>query len=332
MQIDRKEQLAIWAGKQLAINPPILTTVSGDASFRRYFRFSHQNTSIIAVDAPPDKENNQAFKDIGELLSSQDVHVPDILYACLNQGFLLLSDLGDQLYLPTLNKNNADNLYKQAMSTLLKIQQTPRKLIKKIPKYDSQLLNNELNLFNTWFVPHYLNIILTNNEEKMLGTTFQRLIASAENQPQVLVHRDYHSRNLMICSKESPGVIDFQDAVIGPITYDLVSLLKDSYIEWPTERIKVWTLDYYHWLIEQQLVHLSFSEFYRQFELMGMQRHIKVLGIFSRLNYRDNKPSYLNDIPLTFKYLIEASKRYDEFSDFSEFLSEKVQPKLMANL
>ncbi len=330
MQDRRKLQLASWAGKQLSTASPSLTTVSGDASFRRYFRFAHEGGSVIAVDSPPATENNIAFEQINQIMREQSIFVPRILKIDHEQGFMLLSDLGDQLYLPSLNPQSVNQLYKSATDTLLKIQLTPEKALSGLPHYSYEQLDIELNLFNEWFIKHHLTIRLEKTEENLLRQTFDKLIHSALEQPQVLVHRDYHSRNLMICENETPGVIDFQDAVKGPVTYDLVSLYKDCYIQWPFEQVKSWTENYYHQLKQNNLYSLTFEDFFRQFELMGMQRHIKVLGIFTRLNYRDNKSDYLKDLALTFNYLIDTASRYPEFDGFHRYLTDKIQPQLAA--
>jgi len=328
MSDPRQQQLATWAAARLAITTPKLQVVSGDASFRRYFRFQHNNQSIIAVDAPPEHENNLAFQTIGEILYQQGLHVPQFHHIDLKQGFILLSDLGDQLYLPTLTSSNADEYYQKAIHALIKIQLTPANQVNHLPCYDAKMLNYELELFNEWFIEQYLELALTPQEQAILKTSFKHLTTNATQQAQTLVHRDYHSRNLMVCGKETPGIIDFQDAVIGPISYDLVSLLKDCYIHWPSQRVKSWVKDYHQAACDAGLTDNNFKLFYQQFEWMGMQRHIKVLGIFSRLKIREKKSGYLKDIPVTFKHLLEASQKYTEFTDLQHLLIDKIKPAL----
>ncbi|WP_444997205.1 aminoglycoside phosphotransferase family protein [Aliikangiella sp. IMCC44359] len=323
----RKKQLAEWAGNKLSIDTPTLSTVSGDASFRRYFRFSVDKRTIIAVDSPPESENNQAFYTVGQLLKQNGLYVPLFIHKDLTQGFFLLSDLGDRLYLPELTPDNADSYYSKAINTIIEIQQISTQDTD-IPPYDQNKLRSELELFTDWFIHKHLKLVLSAEEKQMIGTVFKQLINNAKVQDQKLVHRDFHSRNLMICDAHTPGVIDFQDAVVGPLSYDLVSLIKDCYIEWSENKVRSWARLYHQKAIDAALTKTTFDEFFRQFELMGMQRHIKVLGIFCRLNYRDNKPLYLNDLPLTFKYLISAVKRYPEFNTFHQFLEKKVNPAL----
>ncbi|MET1254552.1 aminoglycoside phosphotransferase family protein [Aliikangiella maris] len=330
-QQQRQQQLAIWASQSLGISPPTLTSVSGDASFRRYFRFQTviegKPCSIIAVDSPPATEKNTEFCAIRALFANHQLHVPDLIDCDMQQGFFLLSDLGDTLYLSQLTTQTAEALYQHAMQALLKIQQIPLNDVQ-LPAYNRELLAFELSLFNDWFLQKHLQLALTPYEKQMLAQTFEQLINNALNQTQVVVHRDYHSRNLMICAQQTPGIIDFQDAVTGPVTYDLVSLMKDCYIEWPEHQVKKWSENYCQQLHQAAISSQPFTDFYRDFEWMGMQRHIKVLGIFCRLNYRDNKPQYLNDLPLTFRYLINAANQYAEFSEFSAFLAQKIAPHI----
>ena len=302
--------------------------VSGDASFRRYFRFAHQQQSIIAVDAPPAHENNPGFVQIGRLLKDNGIHVPDFFATDFEQGFLLLSDFGDQLLLPLLDAKTVDGFYGQAMATLLNIQQVPMTSLKTLPDYSAEKLDVELNLCNQWFLERHLQLSLSAKEQETLTEVYRQLIQSAAAQPQVLVHRDFHSRNLMVCHSGKLGVLDFQDAVVGPISYDLVSLLKDCYICWPEDKVTGWVRRYHQLATERSLITVEFDEFFRQFEWMGMQRHIKVLGIFARLNYRDQKSGYLKDLPLTFDYLLSASARYREFDAFHRLLTAKILPSL----
>jgi aminoglycoside/choline kinase family phosphotransferase len=301
-----------------------LEPASNDASFRRYFRVTVAAKTWILMDAPPVQEDTRPFINIGTFLYEHGIHVPKIYEAETELGFLLLSDFGNIPYLNELNKNSADELYKAAIDSLIKIQLCPTQDIK-LPLYDNALLRQEMNLFPDWFLDKHLNIAIP----EFLETTFNHLISNALTQPQVVVHRDYHSRNLMHTSKNSPGIIDFQDAVIGAISYDLVSLLRDCYISWPEDKINQW-IQYYLSTAQQQglLTDISIAQFTQWFDWMGLQRHIKVLGIFCRLNYRDGKANYMNDLPLTLAYVRKISAKYPEFSQLSSFLQQ--QPQIVA--
>jgi aminoglycoside/choline kinase family phosphotransferase len=301
-----------------------LESASNDASFRRYFRVTVETKTWILMDAPPGQEDTRPFIDIGTFLYEHGIHVPKIYARETETGFLLLSDFGITPYLNELNENSADSLYKAAIDSLIKIQRCPTKDIN-LPVYHSALLQQEMNLFSDWFLDKHLHIAVP----QFLKTTFNHLISSALEQPQVVVHRDYHSRNLMHTVENSPGIIDFQDAVIGAISYDLVSLLRDCYISWPEDMINEW-IQYYLSTAQQQglLPNISIEQFTQWFDWMGLQRHIKVLGIFCRLNYRDGKVNYMNDLPLTLAYVRKTSAKYPEFSELNSFLQQ--QPQIVA--
>ena len=317
----RLEQLKVWLNDQ-DIDYQDIAPASSDASFRRYFRIVDNDKSFIIMDAPPEKENCKPFIEIAKLLFDMDINVPQILQQDLEQGFLLLSDLGDTVFLSELNNNTVDRLYTAAMDSLLKIQKnkTPD-----LPLYDETLLRNELDLFPDWYLEKQLKITVSDEHRKILEQIFAVLIKNALSQPQVCVHRDYHSRNLMVNkdNPQAPGIIDFQDAVIGPVTYDLVSLLKDCYIDWPREKVEKW-VSYFHKeaLSSGNINDVSFDEFLRWFDLMGLQRHLKVAGIFSRLKHRDGKTGYLKDIPRTMDYIFDVLKRYPEFQPLQKLLSD----------
>ena len=272
------------------------------------------------MDAPPDKEDCNPFIYITGLLRDAGVNAPAIHQMDQENGFLLLDDLGHKPYLDYLDDNTADELYADALSALIHMQNIDRD--SELPSYDQQRLQDEMNLFEPWYLNRHLDIALTNQQKASMQQIFDLLIKSAQEQPQVFVHRDYHSRNLMLLEENNPGVIDYQDAVIGPVTYDLVSLFKDCYIEWPRKKVEAW-LDSF---LQQTDLPFDFdgSQFIRWFDLMGVQRHLKVLGIFARLNYRDGKPQYLNDLPLTLKYVVDTCKRYDELSPLLNLLDETV--------
>ena len=320
--MDRLTQLQRWLDTLADNTYHNLQAASADASFRQYFRVTNKqdNKTYVVMDAPPEKEDCHPFVLVTDLIRGVGVNAPDIIAIDIEQGFLLLDDLGNSPYLDHLAEDTCDGLYLDAIDALIKMQTIDGML----PAYDKNLLQTELDLFETWYVNRHLNTQLKPEQKTTLETVFDMLIHNAEEQPQVFVTRDYHSRNLMITNENNPGVIDYQDAVVGPITYDLVSLFKDCYIEWPREKVEYW-LDHYlsritpTYLIEkQQLV--------RWFDLMGVQRHLKVLGIFARLNYRDGKSQYLNDLPLTLKYVLDVCKHYPELQPLHQLLQEIDNP------
>lgn len=318
--MDRLTQLKQWL-ESLSENTYIdLQVASADASFRQYFRVTNNqdNKTYIVMDAPPEKEDCYPFVQVTELIRSSGVNAPNIIEIDIKQGFLLLDDLGDTPYLQRLNEDTAENLYIDAIDALVKMQTIDAML----PAYDETLLQTELDLFETWYLNRHLDIELDQAQKEILQTAFKSLIKNAEEQPQVFVHRDYHSRNLMITEQNNPGVIDYQDAVMGPITYDLVSLFKDCYIEWPREKVEHW-LDLY--LARITPTHLiDRVTLMRWFDLMGLQRHLKVLGIFARLNYRDGKAQYLDDLPLTLKYVLYICKQYKEFNPLKDLIEAAI--------
>ena len=317
----RLEQLKVWLNDNKVTYQDI-APASADASFRRYFRITDADKTFIVMDAPPEKEDCAPFVKIAKLLLSYGLNVPEIIQQDLEQGFLLLSDLGNTVFLSKLNNNTVDDMYGSAMQSLLHMQKNEKP---NLPAYDETLLRNELNLFPDWYLDKQLNVTLSEKQKEVLEQTFDSLIKNALEQPQVFVHRDYHSRNLMVNDKNSvvPGIIDFQDAVIGAVTYDLVSLLKDCYIDWPREKIEAW-VKYFHSEAESLGIidKVSFNDFLRWFDLMGLQRHLKVAGIFSRLKHRDGKTGYLKDIPRTMDYVVDVVKRYPEFKPLQALLSE----------
>ena len=305
-----------------------LLPVSGDASFRRYFRALSGGCSWIAVDAPPEKENSRPFVAVAKTLEQQGVHVPHVYLADYELGFMLLSDLGDNLYLPQLNADSVDLLYAAALDELLKIQACDAVSGMALPSYDEALLSREMELFRDWFLSQLLGLSLSEVENKLLDRFFSSLVKSALEQNQVFVHRDYHSRNLMYQHEGSPGVIDFQDAVRGPVTYDLVSLLRDCYIAWPDEQVYGWVEGYRKQLLNHGLNVPDEDVFQSWFDLMGTQRHLKAIGIFARLNIRDGKPSYLQDIPRTFSYMQKVASKTPELSDVAKWLDSEVVPHM----
>lgn len=317
--MDRKQQLEAWLQQVLSNQPFTLTTASADASFRRYFRVHIANRTLIAMDAPPPQEDCRPFVRIAKLLLAAGLHVPEILAEDVEHGFLLLSDLGDTTYLSVLNAETAPRLYGNAAQALVKMQLASQP--DTLPPYDEALLTKEMQLFPDWYLAKHLNVTLNDAQAAVLQQTFALLNQNILAQAKVTVHRDYHSRNLMVCDN-NPGVLDFQDAVYGPITYDLVSLLKDAYIVWDEEQIIDWAARYWQSAKKAGLpVPLDFGEFYRDFEWMGAQRHIKVLGIFARLYHRDGKDGYLKDMPLVMEYLRKVCGRYVELKPMLKLLN-----------
>jgi aminoglycoside/choline kinase family phosphotransferase len=304
-----------------------LQPVSGDASFRRYFRVSSKGKSWIAVDAPPEHENSKAFVEIAETWYKQGVNVPRVISVDLQQGFMFLSDFGDRLYLPALIEGSVESLYQSAVHELFKIQQCD---VDSLPVYDSVMLQREMSLFAEWFLQKLLDIELSAYEESDVKKAFDSLEQNALVQPSVCVHRDFHSRNLMITSEEAPGVIDFQDAVKGPITYDLASLFRDCYISWPDDAVYSWVERFRVELVEKRLLSsdVTCAEFERWFDLMGMQRHLKAIGIFARLSIRDDKHSYLLDIPRTLNYVAVICAKYPELNAFNALVEHKIMPAM----
>lgn len=325
----RKQIIQRWIETLYPAQEFRLETASSDASFRRYFRLFLDNTngsnSLIVMDAPPENEEIVTFCRIGHLFHQHGINVPQILHTDENQGFVIMTDLGSRHFLDSLNDSTVDELYGDALDCLITLQTGPSDDHALLPPYTPQLLHSEMDLFREWYLTRHLGLSISKNENKIIDTAWQLLIESALEQPQVWVHRDFHSRNLMVTDSRNPGVIDFQDAVLGPITYDLVSLLKDCYIEWPKKRIEDWVLGYQDLAFRAGLLNKNDGQqFLRQFHRMGIQRHLKVAGIFSRLAYRDGKKQYLNDIPLTMRYLITALEDDPELTSLFQLVTEKV--------
>ena len=304
---------------------PQWQALHGDAGFRRYFRLASE-PSLLAVYAPPESENIQAFLEIGGLLRKGGVLAPAVAACEPKRGYLLIEDFGASLYLDVMNSFNADSLYRQAMEALAHIQLCPKDT-RILGEYSRSKLREEMNLFPRWFVGDLLGYSLSIAEERRLDEAFTALEDNALAQPQVVVHRDYHSRNLIYRPEDAPGVIDFQDAVIGPITYDLVSLLRDCYIRWPDEKVKDWALNYCQMARSLGICdEVDVETFLRWFDLMGLQRHIKVLGIFARLSLRDAKHGYLNDLTRVYRYTIEVAKAHEETLALAQWMEEQLFP------
>lgn len=318
-QLERQQRIQTWLETQFPATQLSLAPASADASFRRYFRVTLANGDhYIVMDAPPQYEDCRPFIDVAALFAASGAHTPQVLAQDLEQGFLLLSDLGDATYFSVLNADNAATLYGEAIDTLIKIQTASRPGV--LPDYDRALLERELRLFPDWYIARHLGVTLDAAQTQVLEHAFTLLLDNNLAQPKVFVHRDYHSRNLMI-STPNPGVLDFQDAVYGPITYDLVSLLRDAYIEWGEEQVLDWVIRYWEKARRAGLpVNADFGVFYRDFEWMGAQRQLKVLGIFARLCHRDGKDGYLKDMPLVMRYLHATCARYRELAPLAQLL------------
>lgn len=309
-----------------------LAPASGDASFRRYFRLRSGDASFIVMDAPPPQEDCLPFVRVAGYLEAMQINAPRIIEADLEQGFLLLTDLGSELYLDSLeaDRGRADKLYDDALRALAMMQASGSAYQSQLPPYDEALLRFELSLFHDWLCGTHLGMTFDDREEAEWQSLCDLLVGNALDQPPVFVHRDYHSRNLMVTQENNPGVLDFQDAVEGPVTYDLVSLLKDCYIKWPAERIRQW-VDRYYGLLDANLRNaISKRDFLRAFELTGVQRHLKAAGIFCRLNHRDGKAGYLPDIPRTLSYIVDLAPRYRELDFLVQLITERCLPRLEA--
>jgi aminoglycoside/choline kinase family phosphotransferase len=300
-----------------------LTPLAGDASFRRYFRLNTAQKSMIVMDAPPESEPITPFVTIGNILKNNGVNTPSIEAVEIEQGFVLLQDFGDELFLNVVDTQNADFLYKKSLDTLILMQNCP---YEDLPHFGAAFMQQELGLFITWFIDQFLKIKLSNDDKNIIDTLFSTLVTEINKAPQAFIHRDFHSRNLMVIAADplEIGVLDFQDAMQGPITYDLVSLLKDCYISWPIEQIDAWVEYFYQ---QSSLVtYFSIEDFRKSFDYCGFQRHLKVLGIFCRLYLRDNKPGYLKDLPLVFKYVVDGLQNYPQLSSFTDFMINKITP------
>ncbi len=317
---DRVGELTSWLSAHFGGAPVALTPASADASFRRYFRFGAAGQSWIAMDAPPDKEDTEPFVRVARLMADAGLHVPIVYARDAARGFLLLSDLGSRTYLEALAESDPAPLFADATDALIRWQLASRPGV--LPPYDEALLRRELDLFPDWYVGRHLERELAPGQREALAGICRLLIDSALAQPRVYVHRDYMPRNLMV-SEPNPGVLDFQDAVEGPISYDVVSLFRDAFVSWDEAQVLDWTVRYWEKARRAGLpVAADFAEFYRAFEWMGLQRHLKVLGIFARIRYRDGKPHYLGDTPRFIAYAHACAGRYRELAPLVRLLDE----------
>ena len=326
----RLEELTRWLDSGLGLSSFRITPASADASFRRYFRVQRAQGSLIVMDAPPERESIEPYLRVARMLLDIGVNVPRILEENRARGFLLLSDLGTELYLPELKAGrNVDGLYGDALAALLMIQARGAAHAAQLPPYDRPRLVQEMRLLPDWFLERHLQLTLDSEARDMLQAAFEFLLEEVLAQPRVFVHRDYHSRNLMICPGANPGILDFQDAVSGAVAYDLVSLLRDLYVVWPEARVRDWVLGYRKRALAAGVdVGRSDAEFLRWFDLAGVQRHLKVLGIFARLWHRDGKPAYLDDLPATLEYVMQVTGRYPELAALNDFLVNHARSQL----
>lgn len=326
--LSRLEQFKLWLSANLATDQIILEPLAGDASFRKYYRVK-DHPGILAVDAPPEHEKTQEFVEVANAYAHLGLHVPDIRAYSIDLGFLIVSDLGRTSYLQSLQAQpaGADTLYNDALESLVKISCCDSIAL---ASFDTDFMRTELNHFSHWFVDAYLHESMTDELTRMLNHAYDVLTQRATSQKQVSIHRDYHSRNLMVCDGPNPGILDFQDAMRGPITYDCVSLLRDCYIDWPKADVEAWAKNYYY---ACQGAHRDWqsseSQFLDDFNLMGVQRHLKASFIFARKFLRDNNPGYLADIPRTIGYIADVTAYYPELKALHRFMTDRVQPALI---
>lgn len=318
---NRLEHLRVWVEQHLQA-PIYLQPLGGDAGFRRYFRFSHPS-HWLAVDAPPTTEDTSRFVQLANLFARAGVRVPQIKTADSAQGFLLVEDFGDQLVYNIIQPQNANQLYQQANQLIVHLQQiTPPDWLE---NYDQAFLLREMQLLIEWFIEKLLRYPMSQDEKNWLDKIFLKIVDSAVSQPKVVVHRDFHSRNLLVCADQQLACIDFQGALQGPLTYDCVSLLRDCYLRWPSDQVQEWALDFYK-RIQPHYPSISVETFLQWFDWMGLQRHIKVLGIFARLYLRDGKQNYLQDLPLVIRYTLEVCNQYPELMEFADWFEENLIP------
>jgi N-acetylmuramate 1-kinase len=330
----RRERLIEWLTGVLGSRDFDIAPASEDASFRRYFRARHDARSLIIMDAPPDREDVSSWLTVAEMLARVGVNAPRVLERNLEEGFLVISDLGTDTYLgQLLTGARPEPLYAAAIAALVAMQAGAAPDVARLPPYDEALLRREMNLFPEWFLGRHLRLALDTREVTMLAEVFERLVHSALAQPRVFVHRDYHSRNLMVSSAggygADPGIVDFQDAVYGPVTYDLVSLLRDCYVAWPPDQVRGWIAQFRRQGATAGIdVGADEATFVDWFDLMGVQRHLKAIGIFARLWHRDGKIGYLKDIPRTLNYVREVAGTRPELAELASFIESRVVPAL----
>ncbi|MBW8367426.1 MAG: phosphotransferase [Arenimonas sp.] len=329
MSLPTRESLRLdWTRRALADPDASIVRATNDASFRSYWRAHSAGRSWVLMDAPPDKEDIRPWLDVAGRLARASVHVPDIQAADAERGFVLMEDMGDRLLLPELTQANADRHYGDAMRAILSMQLDADTT--DLPVYDEARLVAEMELMPEWLLKRHLGYTPECEEWDVIESAFRVLETSARAQPQAFVHRDFHSRNLLLTGRDDPGVIDFQDAVLGPVTYDLVSLLRDCYIAWPDDRVQAWVEQHRQQLADAGVPVPGREAFLRAFDLMGLQRHIKVLGIFCRLWYRDGKAGYLQDLPLVWRYTRDVGRRYPEIAPLVDLIERTLGERELA--
>lgn len=328
MTSDRQAELDAFARAVLGPSAGAALPASADASFRRYFRVRRGDESFIVMDAPPTHEDVRPWLDVARRLHAAGIHAPEVLAADPARGFVVMRDLGSRSYLDALDADTVDALYGDALAALATMQLKVD--AHGLPCYDAGRLRAEMALLPTWFLERHLGLSLDDGLQALLAATFDALERAAAAQPVAFVHRDYHSRNLMVVPGANPGIIDFQDAVVGPVTYDLVSLLRDCYIAWPDERVRGWAEDHRRRLRAEGLVDADRDAWQAWFDLMGLQRHVKVLGIFCRLWYRDGKPGYLGDLPRVLRYTLDVAARHPETRAFGAWLADATRDRALA--
>ena len=324
--LNRLDTLHLWLSNICQFNLLNFMPLTGDASSRRYYRiYGHfpetAPKNYMLMDSPSPQEKIDEFVKISKILQDFDIRVPDIIQKNLLDGFLILEDFGDKLLLDMVNNDTSDLFYHRAIDIIVNLQSHPYP--SNLLEFDFEHMYSEMKLFTTWFIGKHLNLSLTNSELELIENSFVYIAENIASHPKVLIHRDFHSRNLMVLQDNQLGVIDFQDAMIGPQTYDFVSLLKDCYIEWPVEKQRAWCQYGYQQLYTGQH---TFEQFWHEFSLCGLQRHLKVLGIFCRLFYRDHKSRYLNDLPLTWHYMYQAISQFPELNGFKLLIDKRIQP------
>lgn len=322
--IDRSDARLAWARQATGLPSLALEPVSADASFRSYWRGYVDGQPVIVMDSPPDRENPAPWVEIGRRLADAGLHVPKVMVADLDRGFLLIEDLGTRTYLPELSDQTADALYGDALDALLRMQS--RVDTAGLPAFDHEWQTMELEIMPTWLLQKHLGVTVACEEWDIIENAFTAIMHTIAEQPRAFMHRDYHSRNLLVTAERSPGIIDFQGAMSGPITYDLASLLRDAYITWDEERVRGWVEAYRLRLLDAHLLEESVDtdRFRRWFDLTGLQRHIKILGLFCRLCYRDGKPGYLDDLPRVLRYVLDTARRHADVAPLADYLEAKI--------
>lgn len=329
LDVTREQQLEAWLSSLFVNQSHTLNALTGDAGFRIYYRLIVSNQSFIVVDTPPNKVNNLSFTSLALQFQQQHILVPKVIHYQQELGFMCLTDFGDDLLSEHLTHDSMAYWYRKAINLLDRIGQVQAAQDWPLPNYDAAFFRLEMDIFSEWLVKEHLQLTLTEDEQADLTACFHVLIANALEQPQVTVHRDFHSRNIMIDKDQQLAVIDFQDAVTGPITYDLVSLLRDCYVRWDDNLVQPLLSNYHQHLLEQGKVTVDLQQFQRWFDLMGLQRHIKASGIFARLYHRDGKSGYLKDIPLTLNYIVDIADKYPELVSLSLLVRNKILPTLL---